>query len=106
MAGYGNGTEAFIPHNLPMTILGRASSGSVGSASNAGSALAANALASSAFTATHLATCAATLSWIGAEWIHRGKPTTLGAASGAVAGLVAITPASGYVAPCPPFSSA
>ena len=53
----------------------------------------------SAFTATHLATCAATLSWVGAEWIHRGKPTTLGAASGAVAGLVAITPAAGYVGP-------
>ena len=66
---------------------------------NAGSALAANALASSAFTATHLATCAATLSWVGVEWILRGKPTTLGAASGAVAGLVAITPAAGYVGP-------
>ncbi len=98
-AGYGNGTEAFIPHNLPMTILGAALLWFGWFGFNAGSALGANALASSAFTATHLATCAATLSWLGAEWIHRGKPTTLGAASGAVAGLVAITPASGYVGP-------
>ncbi len=98
-AGYGNGTEAFIPHNLPMTILGAGLLWFGWFGFNAGSALAAGALASSAFTATHLATCAATLSWIGAEWIHRGKPTTLGAASGAVAGLVAITPASGYVGP-------
>ncbi len=98
-AGYGNGTEAFIPHNLPMTILGAGLLWFGWFGFNAGSALGANALASSAFTATHLATCAATLSWLGAEWIHRGKPTTLGAASGAVAGLVAITPASGYVGP-------
>jgi Amt family ammonium transporter len=98
-AGYGNGTEAFIPHNLPMTVLGAGLLWFGWFGFNAGSALAAGALASSAFTATHLATCAATLSWVGAEWIHRGKPTTLGAASGAVAGLVAITPASGYVGP-------
>jgi ammonium transporter, Amt family len=97
--GYGNGTEAFIPHNLPMTILGAGLLWFGWFGFNAGSALGANALASSAFTATHLATCAATLSWVGGEWIHRGKPTTLGAASGAVAGLVAITPASGYVGP-------
>jgi Amt family ammonium transporter len=98
-AGYGNGTEAFIPHNLPMTVLGAALLWFGWFGFNAGSALAAGALASSAFTATHLATCAATLSWVGAEWINRGKPTTLGAASGAVAGLVAITPAAGYVGP-------
>jgi Amt family ammonium transporter len=98
-AGYGNGTEAFIPHNLGMTILGAGLLWFGWFGFNAGSALAAGALASSAFTATHLATCAATLSWVGAEWIHRGKPTTLGAASGAVAGLVAITPAAGYVGP-------
>jgi Amt family ammonium transporter len=98
-AGYGNGVEAFIPHNLPMTILGAGLLWFGWFGFNAGSALGANALASSAFTATHLATCAATLSWVGAEWIHRGKPTTLGAASGAVAGLVAITPAAGYVGP-------
>jgi len=98
-AGYGNGTEAFIPHNLPMTVLGAGLLWFGWFGFNAGSALAAGALASSAFTATHLATCAATLSWVGTEWIARGKPTTLGAASGAVAGLVAITPAAGYVGP-------
>jgi Amt family ammonium transporter len=98
-AGYGNGAEAFIPHNLPMTVLGAGLLWFGWFGFNAGSALAAGALASSAFTATHLATCAATLSWVGAEWIHRGKPTSLGAASGAVAGLVAITPAAGYVGP-------
>ena len=96
--GYGNHT-AFIPHNLPMTILGAGLLWFGWFGFNAGSALAAGALASSAFTATHLATAAATLSWVGVEWIFRGKPTTLGAASGAVAGLVAITPAAGYVGP-------
>ena len=97
--GYGDGTESFIPHNLPMTILGAALLWFGWFGFNAGSALAAGALASSAFTATHLATAAATLAWIGTEWIFRGKPTTLGAASGAVAGLVAITPAAGFVGP-------
>jgi ammonium transporter, Amt family len=66
---------------------------------NAGSALAADGLATSAFVATHLGACAATLSWVVSEWVFRGKPTTLGAASGAVAGLVAITPAAGFVGP-------
>jgi len=96
--GYGNHTT-FIPHNLPMTILGAGLLWFGWFGFNAGSALGANALASSAFTATHLATAAATLAWVGTEWIVRGKPTTLGAASGAVAGLVAITPAAGYVGP-------
>jgi Amt family ammonium transporter len=97
--GYGNGTEAFIPHNLPMTVLGAGLLWFGWFGFNAGSALSANALASSAFTATHLATCAATLAWVVVEWLFRGKPTTLGAASGAVAGLVAITPAAGFVGP-------
>jgi Amt family ammonium transporter len=97
--GYGNGTEAFIPHNLPMTVLGAGLLWFGWFGFNAGSALGANALASSAFTATHLATCAATLAWVVVEWLFRGKPTTLGAASGAVAGLVAITPAAGFVGP-------
>jgi Amt family ammonium transporter len=97
--GYGNGAEAFIPHNLPMTVLGAGLLWFGWFGFNAGSALGANALASSAFTATHLATCAATLAWVVVEWIFRGKPTTLGAASGAVAGLVAITPAAGFVGP-------
>ena len=99
--GYGGrmSGEAFIPHNLPMTVLGAALLWFGWFGFNAGSALAAGSLASSAFTATHLAASAAVLSWIGAEWIFRGKPTTLGAASGAVAGLVAITPAAGFVGP-------
>jgi ammonium transporter, Amt family len=96
--GYGN-HATFIPHNLPMTVLGAGLLWFGWFGFNAGSALAANALASSAFTSTHLATCAATLAWVGTEWIVRGKPTTLGAASGAVAGLVAITPAAGFVGP-------
>ncbi len=66
---------------------------------NAGSALAAGSLATSAFVATHFATAAAVLGWAGAEWIRNGKPSVLGAISGAVAGLVAITPASGFVSP-------
>jgi ammonium transporter, Amt family len=66
---------------------------------NAGSALSANGLAANAFVVTHLASAAAALTWILMERIHRGKPTTLGAASGAVAGLVAITPGSGFVGP-------
>ncbi len=96
--GYGDHT-AFIPHNLGMTVLGAGLLWFGWFGFNAGSALASGALASTAFTATHLATCAATLAWVGAEWIVRGKPTTLGAASGAVAGLVAITPAAGFVGP-------
>jgi ammonium transporter len=66
---------------------------------NGGSALASNGLAGSALTASQVAAAAATLSWMTAEWIHRGKPTALGLASGLVAGLVAVTPASGFVPP-------
>jgi Amt family ammonium transporter len=66
---------------------------------NAGSALAASSLATSAFVNTHFAAAAAAIGWSIAEWIHNGKPTALGAISGAVAGLVAITPASGFVQP-------
>jgi ammonium transporter, Amt family len=68
---------------------------------NAGSALASSPLASSAFVATHFGAAAAALSWSAAEWIRNGRPSVLGAISGAVAGLVAITPASGFVAPFP-----
>ncbi|SPD71931.1 ammonium transporter [uncultured Desulfobacterium sp.] len=95
----GYGSTAYIPHNLPMTITGAALLWFGWFGFNAGSALACNGLAASAFTVTHIASAAAALSWIILEWIHRGKPTTLGAASGAVAGLVAITPGSGFVGP-------
>jgi Amt family ammonium transporter len=91
--------EAFIPHNLPMTVLGAGMLWFGWFGFNAGSALAADGLATSAFVATQLGACGATLSWVIVEWIFRGKPTTLGAASGAVAGLVAITPAAGFVGP-------
>ena len=66
---------------------------------NAGSALSAGSLASSAFVATHLSAAAATLGWAGIEWLRNGKPSVLGAISGSVAGLVAITPAAGFVSP-------
>jgi Amt family ammonium transporter len=87
------------PHNLTMTLLGAALLWFGWFGFNAGSAVASNGLAGTAFVVTHLATAAAALAWMTAEWIHRKKPTVLGAASGAVAGLVAITPASGYVTP-------
>jgi ammonium transporter, Amt family len=94
------GRAPIIPHNLPMTVLGAGLLWFGWFGFNAGSALASTGgLAASAFVVTHLATAAATLSWTTVEWLHRGKPTTLGAASGAVAGLVAITPASGFVGP-------
>jgi len=95
----GYGSTAYIPHNLPMTITGAALLWFGWFGFNAGSALAANGLAASAFVVTHIASAAAALSWLLVEWIHRGKPTTLGAASGAVTGLVAITPGSGFVGP-------
>jgi Amt family ammonium transporter len=97
----GYGSEPMIPHNLPFVILGAALLWFGWFGFNAGSALGANGLAASAFVVTHLATAAAAFSWVAAEWIHHGKPTTLGAASGAVAGLVAITPAAGFVEPMP-----
>jgi Amt family ammonium transporter len=95
----GYGTTPYIPHNLPMTITGAALLWFGWFGFNAGSALACDGLAANAFVVTHISSALAALSWIIIEWIHRGKPTTLGAASGAVAGLVAITPASGYVGP-------
>jgi ammonium transporter, Amt family len=95
--GFGN--TPYIPHNVPMTITGAAILWFGWFGFNAGSALAANGLAASAFVVTHFASAAAALTWILMEKIHRGKPTTLGAASGAVAGLVAITPGSGFVGP-------
>ena len=91
--------EAMPPHNLPLSVIGASLLWVGWFGFNAGSALAADGLATSAFVATNTATAAATLSWMAIDWIFRGKPTVLGAASGAVAGLVAITPASGFVGP-------
>ncbi|MBI1822185.1 MAG: ammonium transporter [Nitrospirae bacterium] len=93
----GYGTEAMAPHNLPLTVLGAALLWFGWFGFNAGSALSAGTLATVAFVVTNTATAAAALAWMVTEWLHRGKPTVLGAASGAVAGLVAITPASGFV---------
>ena len=92
-------TEPMPPHNLPFTVMGAGLLWFGWFGFNAGSALAANGLAVSAFLATNTAAAAAALGWMLTEWVKRGKPTVLGAASGAVAGLVAITPASGYVGP-------
>ncbi|CAK8713257.1 ammonium transporter, Amt family [Candidatus Electrothrix aarhusensis] len=95
----GYGRDSFMPHSLGMTLLGAGILWFGWFGFNAGSAGAANAVAGSAFFVTHVAAAAAMVSWVVAEWIVQGKPTALGAASGAVAGLVAITPAAGFVGP-------
>ena len=95
----GFGKEAFHPHNLPLTVLGAGILWFGWFGFNAGSALGANGLAGSAFLNTHVAAAAALITWTIVESFHAGKPTVLGAASGAVAGLVAITPAAGFVEP-------
>jgi Amt family ammonium transporter len=87
------------PHNLTMTVLGAGILWFGWFGFNAGSALAANGVAVNAFIVTHAAAAAGMLSWVFIEWKHHGKPTTLGAASGCVAGLATITPASGFVSP-------
>jgi Amt family ammonium transporter len=91
--------EPFRPHNLPFTVLGAALLWFGWFGFNAGSALAANDLAANAFVATHVATAAAGLTWALIEWQQHGAPTVLGVSTGAVAGLVAITPACGFVNP-------
>jgi Amt family ammonium transporter len=93
--------EPMVPHSLVLSFIGACLLWVGWFGFNAGSALASNGLATSAFVATHFAAAAATLGWIGAEWVTRGRPSALGAISGAVAGLVAITPASGFVTPMP-----
>jgi len=95
----GYGREPMPPHSLPLTVTGAAMLWVGWFGFNAGSALGAGGLAVSAFVVTNTAAATATLAWMFAEWAVRGKPTVLGAASGAVAGLVAITPASGFVGP-------
>ncbi|HEY1160146.1 MAG TPA: ammonium transporter [Terracidiphilus sp.] len=90
---------AMPPHSMVLSFIGACLLWVGWFGFNAGSALAASSLATSAFVNTHFATAAAAIGWAVAEWIHNGKPTALGAISGAVAGLVAITPASGFVQP-------
>ncbi|HEX7520260.1 MAG TPA: ammonium transporter, partial [Candidatus Deferrimicrobium sp.] len=91
--------QPFRPHNLPFTVLGAALLWFGWFGFNAGSALGANELAANAFVTTHIAAAAAGFTWALIEWQHRGAPTILGATTGAVAGLVAITPACGFVNP-------
>ncbi|MGA1981012.1 MAG: ammonium transporter [Acidobacteriaceae bacterium] len=91
--------EAMQPHSVVLSFIGACLLWVGWFGFNAGSALAAGTLATSAFVATHFGAAAAAIGWSAAEWIRNGKPSVLGAISGAVAGLVAITPASGFVTP-------
>jgi Amt family ammonium transporter len=93
--------EVILPNNLTLTVTGAGLLWFGWFGFNAGSALGANGLAVSAFVATNLGAAAGTLTWVCADWLMTGNPTVLGSVSGAVAGLVAITPGSGYVAPLP-----
>ncbi len=98
---HGYPSEAMKPHNLTLSVAGACLLWVGWFGFNAGSALASSAQAASAFVATHFAAASATLGWMAAEWLKNGKPSVLGAITGAVAGLVAITPASGFVRPMP-----
>jgi Amt family ammonium transporter len=91
--------EAIYPHNLPMTVLGAGLLWFGWFGFNAGSALSAGTLSTMAFVATHASAVGATVIWVIIEWLHRGKPTMFGAATGSIAGLATITPASGFVGP-------
>jgi len=93
--GYGH--EAMLPHHLPMVVVGASLLWFGWFGFNAGSALGANGTALIAFTTTHMAAAAGIVSWVVVEWMHHGKPTLFGAASGCLAGLVAITPGAGFV---------
>jgi Amt family ammonium transporter len=93
--------EPMKPHSLVLSFIGACLLWVGWFGFNAGSALGSSSLASSAFVATHFGAAAATLGWLLAEWIRTGKPSVLGGISGCVAGLVAITPASGFVKPMP-----
>jgi Amt family ammonium transporter len=95
----GFGKEAMPPHNLTLTVIGASLLWVGWFGFNAGSAVASDGRAGMAFAVTHIATAAAALAWMFTEWSIKGKPSVLGIASGAVAGLVAITPASGFVGP-------
>jgi len=98
-AGYPK--EQMPPHSVVLSFIGACMLWVGWFGFNAGSALAAGSLATSAFVATHFAAASAAIGWAGAEWIRNGKASVLGGISGAVAGLVAITPASGFVKPMP-----
>jgi Amt family ammonium transporter len=93
--------EPMVPHSVVLSFIGACLLWVGWFGFNAGSALAAGSLATSAFVATHFGAAAAAIGWAGAEWIRNGRPSVLGAISGAVAGLVAITPAAGFVSPMP-----
>jgi Amt family ammonium transporter len=95
--------EPMPPHNLPMTVLGAGLLWFGWFGFNAGSALSSGGLSTIAFVTTHTAAVTATLTWVIIEWLHRGKPTMFGAATGAIAGLATITPAAGFVGPMPAF---
>ena len=97
----GFGREPMEPHNVPLIVLGAALLWFGWFGFNAGSALAADGSATNAFVVTNTAACAAVLAWVAMSWIFGTKPSVIGAASGAVAGLVAITPAAGFVGPMP-----
>jgi Amt family ammonium transporter len=98
---HGYPSDNMKPHSLVISFIGACLLWVGWFGFNAGSALGASALASSAFVATHFGAAAAALGWVLAEWFHNGKPSVLGGISGSVAGLVAITPASGFVQPFP-----
>ncbi len=95
--------EPMYPHNLTMTVLGTGLLWFGWFGFNAGSALSAGTLSTMAFVATHISAVAATSVWVVIEWLHRGKPTIFGAATGSIAGLATITPASGFVSPTSAF---
>ena len=95
----GFGKRQFIPHSLPMTVIGTGLLWFGWFGFNGGSALAADGIAATAFVSTHIAGMTGMLTWTLVEWYHAGKPTTLGACSGAIAGLATITPAAGFVSP-------
>lgn len=97
----GFGVEPMKPHSLVLSFIGACLLWVGWFGFNAGSALGSGSLATSAFVATHFGAAAAALGWLAAEWLHNGKPSVLGGISGAVAGLVAITPGSGFVKPMP-----
>ena len=96
--------SAIFPHNMTMTVMGTAMLWVGWFGFNGGSALAANGNAAMAITVTHVSASVAGLTWMGIEWVRHGKPSALGLATGAIAGLAAVTPASGFVGPLGGFT--